>query len=64
VDRTIPYWLGPNESLDIGRDQGTPVSAAYAGAFPFSGRVDWVRIDLEPDGGTLPIEDYASLPRQ
>jgi arylsulfatase len=63
VDRTIPYWLGPNEALGLGRDLGTPVSDEYDDDFPFVGEVHWVRIDLDPNDEpeTSPA---APLPRQ
>lgn len=64
VERTIPYWLGPNEALGLGRDLGTPVSAAYRDHFPFSGRIHWVRIDLDPDEVTQSPAEAAPLPRQ
>jgi arylsulfatase A-like enzyme len=64
VPRTIPYWLGPNEALGIGRDLGTPVSSDYADDFAFEGQINSVRIDVEPDDPTQPPPDAAELPRQ
>jgi arylsulfatase len=63
VDRTIPYWLGPNEALGLGRDLGTPVSDEYNDDFPFVGEVHWVRIDLDPNDEPEP-SPAAPLPRQ
>ena len=47
LQRTIPYWFGPNEALALGRDPGTPVTAHYESAFDFEGALQWVTIDLD-----------------
>jgi arylsulfatase A-like enzyme len=35
------------ETLDVGSDLGTPVSANYASPFAFSGKIDTVKVDIE-----------------
>ena len=64
IDRTIPYWLGPNEALGLGRDHGTPVTDDYVDEFPFGGQIHWVRIDLDADELSEPCAEAAQLPRQ
>ena len=36
-----------NETLDIGRDLGSPVSKEYSVPFAFTGKLDTVTIDLK-----------------
>ena len=38
-----------DETTDIGNDYGMPVSADYAGASRFNGRIDVVQIDVGDD---------------
>jgi hypothetical protein len=35
-----------NETLDIGRDNGSPVTDDYVGPFPFNGDIDTVKIEV------------------
>jgi arylsulfatase len=36
-----------SETLDIGKDLGTPVSADYAVPFAFTGKIETVKIDFK-----------------
>ena len=50
VERTIPYVVSVDETLDIGEDSGTPIDEAYGDRMPFeyNGTIDRVIIELEP----------------
>ena len=49
VNVTQPLIFSADETTDIGNDYGTPVSAEYAGASKFTGRIDVVQIDVGDD---------------
>lgn len=50
VERTVPMLLSADETANVGRDPGTPVSADYnRNNNVFTGKVNWVRIDLGGD---------------
>ena len=49
VDVTQPLIFSADETTDIGNDYGMPVSADYAGASKFNGRIDVVQIDVGDD---------------
>jgi len=49
VDRTEPMMFSGDETTDVGRDTSTPVSAEYRGRSVFSGKVNWVQIDIGKD---------------
>ena len=49
VDLTQPLVFSADETTDIGDDYGMPVSADYAGASRFNGRIDVVQIDVGDD---------------
>lgn len=49
VERTQPMIFSADETTDIGEDYGMPVSAAYAGASKFNGRIEVVQIDVGDD---------------
>jgi arylsulfatase len=50
VDRTVPMAFSADETTDVGRDTGTPVSSDYTRhTSVFSGKVNWVQIDLGKD---------------
>ncbi len=49
VDLTQPLVFSADETTDIGDDYGLPVSADYAGASRFNGRIDVVQIDVRDD---------------
>ena len=46
---TQPLIFSADETTDIGDDYGMPVSADYAGASKFNGRIDVVQIDVGDD---------------
>jgi len=49
VNVTQPLVFSADETTDIGNDYGLPVSAEYAGASRFTGRIDVVQIDVGDD---------------
>jgi arylsulfatase len=50
VEATVPMLFSADETTDVGRDGGTPVSDDYGPkTSAFSGRVRWVQIDLDVD---------------
>jgi arylsulfatase len=50
TERSIPYLISLDETLDVGTDAGTPVTDDYpARGNEFNGKINWVQIDLEPD---------------
>jgi arylsulfatase len=46
VERTIPFRISADETLDIGEDTGTPVSEEYQVPFKFTGDLTKVAIQL------------------
>jgi arylsulfatase len=50
IEITVPMTFSFDETCDIGRETGSPVSPDYdERASAFSGEVNWVQIDLEQD---------------
>jgi len=50
VDMTVPMAFSADETCDIGREAGSPVSPDYGPqGNEWSGEVNWVQIDLEKD---------------
>jgi arylsulfatase len=49
VEQTQPLIFSADETTDIGDDYGMPVSADYANASKFNGRIDVVQIDIGDD---------------
>jgi arylsulfatase len=50
VKRTVPMAFSADETCDIGKEAGSPVSPDYgAEDNAFNGEVHWVQIDLEKD---------------
>ena len=50
VDRTVPMMFSADETCDVGKETGSPVSPDYGPTGnEFSGEVNWVQIDLEKD---------------
>ena len=50
INRTVPMAFSADETTDVGRDTGTPVSKEYTTATShFTGKVNWVQIDLGKD---------------
>jgi arylsulfatase len=51
---TIPMLFSADETTDVGSDTGTPVSDDYPGGdSEFSGRVEWVQIDIDENAEDL-----------
>ena len=46
LERTIPFRISADETLDIGEDTGTPVSEDYHVPFKFTGNLKKVGIQL------------------
>jgi arylsulfatase A-like enzyme len=50
VERTVAMLFSADETTDVGRDTATPVSSDYTRqTSAFSGKVNWVQIDLGKD---------------
>jgi arylsulfatase A-like enzyme len=49
IERTLPFRLSLDETLDCGEDTGTPVSEDYRVPFKFTGTLVKVVIDLTPE---------------
>jgi arylsulfatase len=50
VEQTVPLLFSADETCDVGKETGSPVSADYGfEGNAFSGAVNWVQIDLEKD---------------
>jgi arylsulfatase A-like enzyme len=50
VEKTVPMAFSGDETCDVGREAGSPVSTDYGPTGnEFSGEVNWVQIDLEKD---------------
>ncbi len=51
IDKTVPFIFSADETLDVGGDLALPVTDDYAEgeSNKFSGKINWVRIDLEED---------------
>jgi arylsulfatase len=50
VERTVPIGFSTDETFDIGRESGSPVSPEYSPRDNhFSGEVNWVEIDIRGD---------------
>ncbi len=50
VERTVPFAFSADETTDVGRDTGTPVTDDYAvKTSSFTGTINWVRIDTGTD---------------
>ncbi len=47
VEHTVPMAFSGDETLDLGRDSGTPVSDDHGAVNGFTGRVRWVQIDID-----------------
>ena len=51
IDRTVPMAFSADETTDVGRESGTPVSPDYDRKNSiFNGKVKWVQIDLGKEG--------------
>ena len=50
VEKTVPMAFSADETCDVGKEAGSPVSPDYGPTGnEFSGEVNWVQIDLEKD---------------
>jgi len=47
IDKTVPSRFG-NETLDVGMDNGSPVSESYKAPFAYAGTIKKVQINLQP----------------
>jgi hypothetical protein len=61
IERTIPFRISADETLDIGEDTGTPVSEDYQVPFKFTGDLKKVAIQLTD--ATLSDKDAAEIER-
>jgi hypothetical protein len=59
IERTIPFRISADETLDIGEDTGTPVSEDYQVPFKFSGDLKKVAIQLTD--AALSAEEQAEI---
>ncbi len=59
IERTLPFRVSLDETLDCGEDTGTPVSEDYRVPFKFTGKLAKVVIDLTPE--PLSAEDDQKL---
>jgi len=59
IERTLPFRMAVDETLDTGEDTGTPVTEDYHVPFKFTGQIKKVTIDLTPD--QLSADDGAKL---
>jgi arylsulfatase len=70
IDKTVPFFFSADETLDVGGDLALPVTYDYpeGESNQFSGKIHWVRIDLEEDNvGHLEPEElkyHRALARQ
>jgi arylsulfatase A-like enzyme len=50
IDMTVPMAFSADETCDVGKEGGSPVSPDYGPTGnEFSGKINWVQIDLEKD---------------
>lgn len=61
-ERTIPFRISFDETLDVGADTGTPVSLDYDVPFRFSGKLEKVTFDIAPRDRTV-AQSQASTSR-
>jgi len=48
IEQTVPGRFSADETFDVGRDTGSPVSAQYESPFPFTGTIRTVKVKLAP----------------
>jgi arylsulfatase len=51
IDKTVPFIFSADETMDVGGDLALPVTDDYPEGEinKFSGKINWVRVDLEED---------------
>lgn len=51
IEKTVPFMFSADETMDIGVDSASPVTDDYGSGQEnaFTGRIQWVQIDLEDD---------------
>ena len=51
IEKTVPFIFSADETMDVGGDLALPVTEDYpeGESNQFSGKINWVRIDLEKD---------------
>jgi hypothetical protein len=59
IERTIPFRISADETLDIGEDTGTPVSEDYQVPFKFTG--DLKKVVIQLTDVALSAEDEAEI---
>ena len=59
LERTIPFRISADETLDVGEDTGTPVSEDYRVPFKFTGKLLGVAIKLGEE--KLSAEDQKTI---
>jgi arylsulfatase A-like enzyme len=61
IERTIPFRISADETLDIGEDTGTPVSEDYQVPFRFTG--DLKKLAIQLTDAPLTAEEQAEIER-
>jgi hypothetical protein len=61
IERTIPFRISADETLDIGEDTGTPVSADYQVPFKFTG--DLKKVVIQLTDAVLSAEEEGEIKR-
>jgi hypothetical protein len=59
IERTIPFRISADETLDIGEDTGTPVSEDYQVPFKFTG--DLKKVVIQLTDAVLSAEEQAEI---
>jgi hypothetical protein len=50
IEKTVPFQFSIDETVDVGRDLGLPVTEEYpARGNDFTGQLNWVKIDIGPN---------------
>lgn len=58
IERTTAYYFSFDETLNIGRDNATPVTDAYPPLENhFDGRIEWVRVEADAEPSALSAAD-------
>ena len=48
IEKTVPARFSADETFDVGRDTGTAASSEYTSPFPFTGTLNKIEINLQP----------------